>query len=317
MLDEFKDVFPDKLPCGLPLERTVDHVIDLIPGTQPIYKGIILLTKEELVEVKAQLDHLLEQGFIYISKSPYGAPVLFIKKKDGSLRMCIDYHALNKITIKNHCPLPHIDESFNQLSNVAVFSKIDLASGYHQIRIQPEDVHKTAFRTRYRHFEFTVLPFGLTNVPATFTTLMNDVLRPFLDKFVIVYIDDILIYSKSLDEHAEHIRQVLHKLREHRLYAKMSKCEFGLSELEFLGHIVSKNGIRTDPKKIEAVIAWPSPKNVTELQMFLGLANYYRQFVDKYTHIAAPLYDLIKKDIRWCWSKQCQTSFSQLKHALM
>ena len=157
--------------------------------------------------------------------------------------MCIDYCDLNKITIKNHCPLPCIDESFNQLLNAAVFSKIDLASGYHQIRIRPEDVHKTTFRTRYGHFEFTVLPFGLTNTPTTFTTLMNDVLCPFLDKFVIVYIDDILIYLKSLNKHTEHIHQVLDKLHEHRLYTKMSKCEFGLSELEFLGHIVSKNSI--------------------------------------------------------------------------
>ena len=316
VLDEFQDVFPTKLPVGLPPERTVDHVIDVIPGSPPAYRGIIPLSTDELMEVKTQLDHLLEQGFICVSKSPYGTPVLFIKKKDGSLRMCMDYHALNKITIKNWCLMPCIDESFNQLSNASIFSKIDLASGYHQIRIRSEDILKIAFQTCYGHFKFTVVSFGLTNAPTTFTILMNDILWPFLDKFVVVYIDNILIYSNDLDTHINHIWQVLTKLCEHRLYAKWSKCYFALDKIEFLGHIISKNGIRTDPGKVDAIVSWPIPSNIIELQRFLGIANYYCRFVEKYVHIAAPLYDLLKNDNVWCWNDPCQIAFEWLKQAL-
>ena len=317
LLADFADVFPAQLPIGLPPPRHVDHAIELVPGAQPAYRGLLPLTTSELAEVKKQLTELLDQGFIRSSKSPYGAPILFIKKKDGSWRMCMDYRALNKITIKNRCPLPRIDESFNQLSTATIFSKIDLASGYHQIRIRPEDVHKTAFRTRYGHFEFTVMPFGLTNAPATFVTLMNEVLRPFIDSFVIVYIDDILVYSSSREQHILHLTAVLEKLREHKLYAKMKKCVFAVEETEFLGHIVSGHGIRTDPQKISAISSWPVPTSVRELQSFLGLSNYYRRFVFNYAAIADPLYVCLHKDRKWDWTESCQSAFDRLKQALV
>ena len=200
----------------------------------------------ELKELKAQLQDLLDKGFIRPSVSPWGAPVLFVKKKDGTLRLCIDYRQLNKVTIKNKYPLPRIDDLFDQLQGAQCFSKIDLRSGYHQLKIRKEDVPKTAFRTRYGHYEFLVMSFGLTNAPAAFMDLMNRVFRPYLDRFVIVFIDDIMVYSRSEQEHAEHLHRVLQTLREHKLYAKFSKCEFWLSSVVFLGHVVSKEGISVD-----------------------------------------------------------------------
>jgi hypothetical protein len=225
-LDDYKDVFPSELPNNLPPKRTIDHAIDVIPGSEPPSRPIYRLSYLEMNELKRQLADLLQKGFIRPSVSPFGAPVLFVHKKEGSLRLCVDYRALNKITIKNRYPLPRIDELMDRLVGAKYFTKIDLYSGYHQIRIKEEDIPKTAFRTRYGHFEFLVLPFGLTNAPATFMTLMNDIFRDYLDKFVIVYLDDILIYSKTKEEHLQHVAVILQTLREHQLYAKLSKCEF-------------------------------------------------------------------------------------------
>ena len=230
---------------------------------------------------------MLEKGFIRPSVSPWGAPVLFVKKKDGSMRMCIDYRQLNKVTIKNKYPLPRIDDLFDQLQGARVFSKIDLRSGYHQLRIRASDVPKIAFRTRYGHYEFLVMSFGLTNAPAAFMELMNRVFRPYLDLFVIVFIDDILIYSRSQEEHEKHLRVVLQTLKDSQLYAKFSKCEFWLSSVAFLGHVVSAAGIQVDPKKIEAVKNWPRPASATDIQSFLGLAGYYHRFVEGFLSIAA------------------------------
>src|SRR5262249_51971146 len=213
----------------------------------------------ELKELKVQLQDLLDKGFIRPNSSPWGAPVLFVKKKDGSLRLCIDYRQLNRVTVKNKYPLPRIDDLFDQLYGVSHFSKIDLRSGYHQLKIRQDDVPKTAFRTRYGHYEFLVLPFGLRNAPAAFMDLMNCVFRPYLDKFVVVFIDDILVYSKSQKEHEEHLAIVLQVLRENQLYAKLSKCEFWLDKVCFLGHVISKEGIQVDPQKVEAVSNWPRP----------------------------------------------------------
>jgi hypothetical protein len=233
-------------------------------------------------ELKKQLEELLEQGFIRPSVSPYGAPILFVRKKDGSLRMCVDYRALNKITIKNKYPLPRIDELLDRLHGAKFFSKLDLMSGYHQVRIKDQDVFKTAFRTRYGHYEFRVLPFGLTNAPATFMRLMNDIFRPLLDKYVIIYLDDILIYSKTKEEHESHLKTVLDILRRHQLYAKLSKCDLFKTSVEFLGHVLSSDGIRPDPRKVDAVSSWPKPTSITELRSFLGLANFYRKFMKDY-----------------------------------
>ena len=275
---EFPDVFPEELP-GIPLEREVDLAIEIVPGTVPMSRAPYRMAPTELKELKSQLEELLDKGFIRPSVSPWGAPVLFVKKKDGTLRMCIDYRQINKVTVKNKYPLPRIEDLFDQLKGAGVFSKIDLRSGYYQLRVKEGDVPKTAFRTRYVHYEFLVMPFGLTNAPAAFMDLMNRVFRPYVDQFVVVFIDDILVYSKDAQEHEQHLRIVLETLREKKLYAKLSKCDFWLKEVSFLGHIVSAEGIRVDPAKIEAVVNWKSPQNVTEVRSFLGLAGYYRRFV--------------------------------------
>ncbi|GJZ16563.1 putative reverse transcriptase domain-containing protein [Tanacetum coccineum] len=250
IVSEFQDVFPEELP-GIPPIRDVEFNIELIPGAEPISKAPYRMAPIELKELKDQLQELLERGFIRPSVSPWGAPVLFVKKKDGSMRLCIDYRELNKITIRNRYPLPRIDDLFDQLQGAKHFSKIDLRSGYHQLRVKEQDISKTAFRTRYGHYEFLVMPFGLTNAPAVFMDLMNRVFHEFLDKFVIVFIDDILVFSKSKEEHEEHLRTVLQILRQEKLYAKFSKCEFWLSKVAFLGHIVSAEGITMDPAKRE------------------------------------------------------------------
>ncbi|KAL9265864.1 Retrovirus-related Pol polyprotein from transposon 17.6-like protein, partial [Drosera capensis] len=272
---DYPDVFPDELP-GLPPTRELDFSIELVPGAAPISKAPYHMAPAELKELKTRLEELLEKGYIRPSVSPWGAPVLFVKKKEGSMRLCIDYRELNKITIKNRYPLPRIDDLFDQLQGASVYSKIDLRSGYHQLRIKAEDISKTAFRTRYGHYEFVVMPFGLTNAPAVFMDLMNRVFKPYLDHFVVVFIDDILVYSRDHREHEEHLRTTLKTLRENELYAKFKKCEFWLTEVAFLGHVISGEGVKVDPKKIEAVTEWSRPSNVTEVRSFLGLAGYYR-----------------------------------------
>ena len=270
----------------------------------------------ELKELQIQLQELLDKGFIRPSYSPWGAPVLFVKKKDGTLRMCIDYRELNKLTIKNKYPLPRIDDLFDQLKGAANFSKIDLRSGYHQLRIKDNDVPKTAFRTRYGHYEFLVMPFGLTNAPAAFMDLMNRVFAQYLDKFIIVFIDDILVYSKTPEEHEEHLRVTLQLLRDSKLYAKFSKCDFWLSKVHFLGHVVSKEGVSVDPAKVEAVSKWAAPTSVTEIRSFLGLAGYYRRFVEGFSKIAAPLTALTRKGKKYEWTEKCDKSFQELKNRL-
>ncbi|WVZ53560.1 hypothetical protein U9M48_004483 [Paspalum notatum var. saurae] len=264
----------------MPPDRNVEFLIDLFPGTAPITKRPYRMAPAELAELKEQLRELLQKGFIRPSSSPWGAPVLFVTKKDGSIRMCIDYRSLNEVTIKNKYPLPRIDDLFDQLRVAKYFSKIDLRSGYHQLKIREEDIQKTAFVTRYGQYEFTVMPFGLTNAPAYFMNLMNKVFMDGLDKYVIVFIDDILIYSKDAVEHERHLRLVLEKLKRHQLYAKYSKCEFWLEKVAFLGHIVTAKGVAVDPEKVRAVSEWQQPTNVTEIRSFLGLAGYYRRFIE-------------------------------------
>ncbi|GJX98267.1 putative reverse transcriptase domain-containing protein [Tanacetum coccineum] len=229
---EFSEVFPEYLP-GLPPVRQVEFQIDLILGAAPVARAPYRLAHSKMQELSNQLQELADRGFIQPSTLPWGAPVLFVKKKDGSFRMCIDYQELNKLTVKNRYPLPKIDDLFNQLQGSSVYSKIDLRSGYHQLRVRNEDIPKTAFRTRYGHYEFQVMPFGLTNAPAVFMDLMNRVYKPYLDKFVIVFIDDILIYSRNKEEHAGHLRIILELLRKEELYAKFSKCDFWISTVQF------------------------------------------------------------------------------------
>ena len=309
-------MFPDDLPAGLPPSREVDHKIELVPGATPQSRPTFRLSAFELAEMKKQLEDLVKAGFVQPSKSPYGAPVLFVKKKDGTQRMCIDYRALNNVTIKNSYPLPRVDELFDRLQGARYFSKIDLRSGYHQIRIVPEDVHKTAFRTRYGHFEFLVLPFGLTNAPGTFMHLMHQVFREFLDDFALVFLDDILIYSKTIEEHEEHVRCVLEVLRKEKLYAKESKCELFKTEVEFLGHFVGRDGVRMMSDKVKAVADWPVPSKVGHVRAFLGTAGYYRKFIKDFSLIAAPLHDLTKDSVKFDWTPACQAAFVRLKAAL-
>ncbi|GJY96852.1 putative reverse transcriptase domain-containing protein [Tanacetum coccineum] len=252
VIRNFPEVFPDDFP-GLPPPRQVEFRIDLVPGAVPVARAPYHLTPSELKELSDQLKELLEKGFIRPSSSPWGAPVLFVKKKDGSFRMCIDYRELNKLTVKNRYPLPRIDDLFDQLQGSSVYSKIDLRSGYHQLRIREEDIPITAFRTRYGHYEFQVMPFGLTNAPAVFMDLMNRVCKPYLDKFVIVFIDDILIYSKNKEEHEKHLKIILELLKKEQLYAKFSKCDFWLESVQFLGHVINNKGVHVDPEKVEAI----------------------------------------------------------------
>ncbi|GJX34818.1 putative reverse transcriptase domain-containing protein [Tanacetum coccineum] len=289
---DFPKVFLDDL-AGLPPVREIEFRIDLIPGAE-----------------------LQGNDFYRPSHSPWGAPVLFVKKKDGALRMCIDYRELNKLTIKNRYPLPRIDDLFDQLQGACCFSKIDLRSGYHQLRVREEDIPKTAFRTRYGHFEFTVMPFGLTNAPAVFMDLMNRVCKPYLDKFVIVFIDDILIYSKSEEEHETHLKTILDLLKEEKLYAKFSKCEFWLKEVQFLGHVVNRNGIHVDPSKVESVKNWKTPESPTEIRSFLGLAGYYRRFIENFSKIAKPLTLLTQKNKAYVWGDKQEEAFCILKEKL-
>eukprot|EP00253_Pinus_taeda_P026609 PITA_26609 len=302
------DVFPEEIP-GLPPRRNIDFTIELVPGAAPVSRAPYRMSVPELTELKMQLQELLDKNYIRPSVSPWGAPVLFVKKKDGTLRMCIDYRQLNKLTVKNKYPLPRIDELFDQVKGATMFSKIDLRPGYHQIRSKDEEITKTAFRTRYGHYEFVVLPFGLTNAPATFMCLMTGIFHPYLDQFVLIFIDDILIYSCTIEEHHEHLRIVLQTLREHQLYAKFSKCDFLKVEIQYLGHIITKDGIAVDPKKIKAIMEWPVPKDVADVRSFMGLAGYYRRFVEGFSKVAFPITSLQKKGKLFHWTPNCQKSF--------
>jgi hypothetical protein len=300
----YTDVFSEV--TGLPLDREVEFSIDLVPETQAIHKAPYQMAPTELRELKEQLQELLDQGFIRPSVSLWGAPVLFVKKKDGSMRMCIDYRELNRVTINNKYPLPRIDDLFDHLKGASVFSKIDLLSGYHQLKVREEDIPKTAIRTRYGHYEFLVMPFELTNAPSVFMDLMNQVFHEYLDSFVLVFIDDILIYSANYAKHEEHLKMVLERLREKKLFAKFKKCEFWLEEVAFLGHVVNKNGLAVDPAKVQAVVEWERLTSVREICSFLGLAGYYRRFIEGFSSLSGPLITLTRKNAPFVWSDKCE-----------
>lgn len=317
LLKEYEDVFPDELPSELPPERKIAHLIPLEPGAKPIFRGMYRLTYAEKKEVERQIADLLSKGLIEPSSSPWGAPILFVPKPDGSLRMCLDYRALNKVTVKNRYPIPRIDELLDRLQGATCSSGLDLASGYWQIRVDPEDVPKTAFRSHVGHFQWRVLPFGLTNCPSTFQALMNSIFGD-CSEFVVVYLDDILVFSKTPEEHERHLRIVLERLREHKLYARKHKCHFNMPEVKFLGHIVGVNGVKVDPKKVEVVQQWPVPTTVHQLRSFLGLANYFRKFIQGYSSLVKPLTDLLRNErsVAREWSDEAQAAFEGVKRAL-
>ncbi|GJW26150.1 putative reverse transcriptase domain-containing protein [Tanacetum coccineum] len=276
IVQDFPEVFPEDLP-GLPPTRQVEFQIDLVPGAAPVARAPYRLAPSEMKELSEQLKELSDKGFIRPSSSPWGAPVLFVKKKDGSFRMCIDYRELNKLTVKNRYPLPRIDDLFDQLQGSSVYSKIDLRSGYHQLRVREEDIPKTAFRTRYGHYEISSYAVWFDKRTAVFMNLMNGNGQTISNKILcIVFIDDILIYSKNKKEHEEHLKQILELLKKEELYAKFSKCEFWIPKVQFLGHVIDSEGIHVDPAKIESIKDWTSPKSPTEIRQFLGLAGYYR-----------------------------------------
>ncbi|GJS79276.1 putative reverse transcriptase domain-containing protein [Tanacetum coccineum] len=312
---DFPDVFPEDLP-GLPLARPMEFQIDLIPGAAPVARAPYRLAPSEMKELSEQLQELSNKGFIRPSSSPWGAPVLFFKKNDGSFRMCIDYRELNKLTVKNRYPLSRIDDLFDQLQGSSIYSKIDLRLGYHQLSVREQDIPKKAFRTRYGHYEFQVMPFGLTNAPAVFMDLMNRVCKPYLDKFVIVFIDDILIYSKNEKEHEEHLKAILELLKKEQLYAKFSKCEFWIPKVQFLGHVIDSRGIHVDPAKIESIKDWASPKTPTEIRQFLGLAGYYRRFIEGFSKIAKSMTKLTQKGIKFDWGEKEENAFQLIKQKL-
>lgn len=318
ILTDFSDVFPEDLPNEMPPDRGVhNHRIILEPGHEPPNRQNYRLGYAEEAEAKRQIAELLEKGLIRPSTSPYGSPILFVPKKEpGKLRMCIDYRPLNKITIKNSAPLPRIDDMLDRLRNAKYFSSLDLRSGYHQIRVIEEDIPKTAFRTHLGLYEFTVLPFGLCNAPATFQSLMNDIFRPYIGEFVLIYLDDIMIYSSTPEEHVLHVRTVLQLLREHKLYCAPFKCHLFVTKVLWLGHVVSHNQIEMDPSKIEAVSTWPEPKNLAQLLSFLGFTGYYRRFIKDYAKIAMPLTQLLRKGTPWHWESQQSEAFNQLKEAM-
>ncbi len=293
---DYADVFSLDLAMELPENTGMnEHAIELIDGKQPPYGPIYALSPVELETLKAYIETHLKTGFIRPSKSPAGAPILFDKKPDGSLRLCVDYRGLNNLTIKNRYPFPLIGEALDRLGRAKRFTQLDLTSAYHRMRIREGDEWKTAFGTRYGHFEYQVMPFGLSNVPASFQGYINKILAEKLDIFVVVYLDDILIYTEDSGQpHVEAVQWVLEQLRKHGLYANLKKCRFHEDEVRFLGFVVSAQGIRMEEERIEAVRDWPEPQSVRDIQVFLGFANFYRRFIKNFNRIAAPLTSMLR-----------------------
>ncbi len=280
-----------KEPDSLPPDRgNANFAIELEdPDARPVFEPLRHLSPDNSAELKKQIDALLEKGYIQHSTSPWGAPVLFAKKKDGSMRCCIDYRRLNALTRKDRTPLPNLAELRDRTAGKKFFTSIDIRDAYHCVRVRPEDVPKTAIRTRFGHFEYLVMPFGLTNAPATFQRLTNQLLGHLFDKFIISYLDDILIYSDTEEEHVEHVRRVFEILAKNSLYIKLSKCKFMQPEVEFCGHIIGRHGMKIAPSKLEVLQNWPTPRNFHDIQSFLGFTNYLCQFVNGYADIALPL----------------------------
>ena len=315
---DYEDVFSAEEASKLPSEK-VNHEIQLRPGAgSPPYGPLYPCSATELNHLRQYLEEMQQKGWIRESTSPAGAPVLFVKKADGSLRVCVDYRGLNEITVKNRYPLPRIDEMLDRLVGSNIFTKIDLRDAYHRIRIRRGDEWKTAFRTRYGHFEYLVMPFGLTNAPATFQSYIHQAMKDILDDFVIVYLDDILIFSKNEHEHIKHVQAVLRRLRKANLYAKLTKCDFHKKELKFLGYLVNEEGVSMDPDRIATIQEWPVPKSDRDIRVFLGFTGFFRKFIRNYSTVTAPMTDLLKQAEKkpkklFIFTREAQQAFEELK----
>ena len=314
---DFADVFSKAKAFNLAPHRPYDLKIDLEEGTSPPVTPMYPLSQVELQTLRDFIEEHLRAGFIRSSSSPHGAPVLFVKKKDGSLRLCIDFRGLNRISKKDRYPLPFISDLLSTAGKARIYTTIDLRHAYHLVRIAEGDEWKTAFRTRYGSFEWLVMPFGLTNAPAAFQRFMNDIFSDLLDVHVIIYLDDILIYSDDPTKHIEHVCEVLCRLRKHGLYARPDKCRFSSDTVEYLGFILTKEGLEMDSSKVQTIQDWPEPRKVKDIQSFLGFANFYRRFISDYSDIVVPLTRLTRKGIPWNFSDDARKSFNALKSAFI
>ena len=315
LVQQFQSVFPVEMPAGLPPDRGISHAIPMQTNQPVPASKMYRLSKPQREEMDRQVKSLLKRGWIRPSSSPYGSPILFTNKKDGGLRMCVDYRAVNKMTTRNSYPLPRIDDLLDKLAGASIFSCLDLQQAYHQVRLLPEDIPKTAFTTPQGLYEYLVLPFGLSNAPSTFQSVINAILGPELAHCCLVYLDDIVVFSKTPEEHLTHLRLVLCKLQGAKLFAKLSKCKFALSSVKFCGHVIDQQGVLPDPDKIKVVLDWPTPVDVHQLRSFVGLAQY-RKFIQAFPIMIAPLTALFKKDAEYKWCQACETAFNQVKTAL-
>lgn len=304
MIDKYKKVF--ELPRCLLAARNMEHAITLQEGTTPINYRPYRYSFLQKNEIERLLHEMLETRVIQPSISPYFSPMMLVKKKDGGWRFCVDYRALNKVTIPDRYPVLVIEELLDVLKGARVFSKLDLKSGFHQIRVKSCDVEKTAFKTHQGHYEFLMMPFGLTNAPSTFQSVMNDMFRPHLRRFVLVFFDDVLIYSTNLETHLKHLEVILQLLSHNQFYVNAKKCFFGLTEIAYFRYDISRNRVPADPEKISAMLKWLEPKSVTELRGFLGLTGYYRKFVKNYGQIARPLTEYCRRMNSNCQKEQSQ-----------
>lgn len=314
LLQEFQAIFEPV--SSLPPSRACDHEIPLVPGAKPVFIRPYRYPPGLKDEIEQQVQEMLDKGFIQPSNNPFSSPMILVKKKDGSWCPCVDYRHLNALTVRGKFPIPIFDELVDELAGATWFSSLDLNSGFHQIRMKLGEEFKTAFQTHFGHFEFRVMPFGLCGEPGTFQGAMNSSLKPLLRKCVLVFFDDILVYSKTLEEHIEHLRVVFQLLSTEKWQVNLSKCTFGHRQISYLGHIISAEGISTDNSKISVMVSWPTPQNVKELGSFLGLAGYYRKFVKHFVVLARPLTTLLKKHVIFVWTSEHQEAFEALKSAL-